>query len=905
MTPKLPHDARRMLRLGNVHRDVDEELAFHFEQTVADLVKQGMTESDARDEANRRFGDRRHYRKELESMDRRTAASNRIGESIDALRQMVVDGARAIIRAPGLTAGVVLAFSLGIGANATMFAIIDRLLLRPPSHITQPDRLRHLFVDSYNANSGTRITDATFSYPDYVDFTRVKSFSGVAAGSSRTLTIGAGDEAHQIDAELVTGNFFEVLGTRPALGRFLDPSTDHVGGAQEAVLSYALWQREFGGDASAIGKSVDFGYGSYTIVGVAPRGFTSTGLSKVDMWVPMRVAAAQILGDGWEPDPDGRSWQWLEMVGRLAPGASVERAEAEATALHRAARAKDIEAGDWGRDPRIIAGSIIEAKAPNAPSSARVAKLLAGVSLLVLLIACVNVANLLLARTIRQRREVAVRLALGISRRRLIGQIVLEGVMLATLGGAGALAVDHWGGGLVRRTLLPQIAWDEIPADHNVIAIIAILAVLAGVVSALVPAYQVAKRDVADTMRSATAGGITRTTSQTRSVLALAQTALSVILLVGAGLFVRSLHNARNLDLGFEPDGLLTAVLRTSRGALTPEDRKLISARALEGVARVRGVTSVAASSTLPFASRRSTGLRAQGVDSIRRPPTGGPYMHGVTPGYFETMGVRVLRGRGFEAGDVAGAPPVAIVGQQLADYLWKGDALGKCLYIGPREKPQPCTMVVGIAEQASNIELTEGVMLQYYVPSAQRESGSDRSDYLLFRVSDQSAATFAAIHHELMSLDPRIRYADITPYAERIAPLTQSWKLGATMFTIFGVLALIVAAIGLYSVLAFDIAQRTRELGLRTALGATKSMLVRRVIGGAVRVTLFGIAIGGSAAWLLSARMATLLFETPPHDASVMGGVGLTLVVVAVIAAAIPAWRATRVDPYTALRSE
>jgi predicted permease len=906
MTARLPEDARRLLRLGNVHRDVDEELSFHFEQTVADLVKTGMAEDAARAEANRRFGDRRQYHKELESMDRRTAATNRIAEKADALRHMIVQGTRSIVRSPGLTAGVVLAFALGIGANATMFGIIDRLLLRPPSHITQPDRLRRLFVESYNPFAATRLTDATVSYPDYVDMTRVKSFSAVAAGSGRTLTLGNGDEAHEVEAELVTGNFFQVLGTRPALGRFLDPSTDRIGGAQEAVLSYSLWQREFGGDASAIGRSVDFGYGPYTIVGVAPEGFTSVGLTKVDMWLPMRVAATPVLGDGWEPEPDGRTWQWLEMVGRLAPGVSVERAEAEATAVHRAARAKDIADGNWGRDPKIIAASIIEAKAPNAPSSARVAQLLAAVSLLVLLIACVNVANLLLARTIRQRREVAVRLALGISRRRLIGQIVLEGVMLAALGGAGALAVDHWGGGFVRRTLLPQIAWDDMPTDHSVLVIIVVLAILAGIVSALVPAYQVAKRDVADTIRTAAAGGITRTTSQTRSVLALAQTALSVILLVGAGLFVRSLHNARNLDLGFEPNGLLTASLRTNRGALSPAERQLISARALESVARIHGVTAVARSSTLPFTSRRTMSLRAEGVDSIHRPASGGPFMHGVSPGYFETMGVSILRGRGIEDTDVAGAPPVAVVGQEMADYLWKGqDAIGKCLYIGPKDKPQPCTRVVGIAEQASNIELTDGLMLQYYLPLAQGERASERPDYMLFRVSDESAATIAAIRHALLSLDPRIRYADITPYAERIEPMTRSWKLGATMFTIFGILALIVAAIGLYSVLAFDIAQRTRELGLRTALGATKGMLVRRVIGGAVRVTMVGIVIGGLGAWLLAPRMTALLFNTPPHDPAVLAGVAVTLVLVSIVAAAVPAWRATRVDPYIALRSD
>jgi predicted permease len=639
---------------------------------------------------------------------------------------------------------------------------------------------------------------------------------------------------------------------------------------------------------------------------VAPRGFTSVGLTSVDLWVPLRVTAIQLLGPGWEEYPGGRDWQWLDIIARIAPGSSIEAAQAEATAIHRTARAEDIARGGWGRDPDVIAASIIEANAPNAPSSARVAKLLAGVALLVLLIACVNVANLLLARALRQRREIAVRLALGISRRRLIGQIMLEGVMLALLGGAGALAVEHWGGGLVRHTLLPDIAWDELPADHRVLAIIIALAVLAGILSAVVPAYQIARRDVADTIRGAAAGGITRTTSRTRSALALAQTALSVVLLVGAGLFVKSLHNARTLNLGFEPDGLYYARLRMTHDAMSPEEQQLLVQRGLQSLGSIRGVTAVAAASTLPFTSRRSLAIRAEGVDSIVTPPSGGPYMHGVTSDYFRTMGLRILRGRGLAATDVMGAPNVAVIGQQMAEYLWKGqEPLGRCLYIGPRDKPQPCTRVVGVAENANNLGLDDDVMLQYYLPLEQRTAGSRNPDYWLFRVTDARAETIRQIRHELTALDPRIRYADVAPYAERIEPLTRSWKLGATMFSIFGALALVVAAIGLYSVLAFDIAQRTRELGLRTALGATDGMLVRRVIGGAVGVTAIGIAIGGIVTWLLAPKVATMLFDTPARDPIVLAGVALTLIVVAVIAAAVPAWRATRVDPYVALRAE
>ena len=901
---RLPREARRLLHLGSVRKDLDEELSFHFEKTVEELVAGGYSRSAARDEAARRFGNERDYRRELESIDRVAERRRAWSGLVDTTRQMVVQAVRSIVRSPGLTIGVVLAFALGIGANATMFSIIDRLLLRAPGQIVDPDRVAHLYYD-YLAFNNERFTDGVASYPDFEDMLRVKSLSGAAAESDRSITIGTGDEAHTVEADLVTGNFFQLLGTRPALGRFFDPEKDFIGGAREAVLSYSMWQREYGGERSALGQTIDFGYGPYTIVGVTPRGFTGATLARHDVYLPLRVAAAQIMGDGWAPEPEGRGWQWLQVFVRLAPGVTPERAAAEMTAVHRSARAKDILDGNWGKDPKIIPGSLIEARGPNASNASLVARVLAAVSLLVLLIACVNVANLLLARTIRQQRETAVRLALGISRTRLVAQVILEGVILALMGGCAALLVERWGGGVVRSMLLPDVAWDELGGNNRVLIAVAALAVMAGIVATLVPASQLLRRDLAETIRKATAGGLSRTTSRVRISLALAQTALSVILLVGAGLFLKSLHNARNVNMGFEPDGLVYARFRSPRGAFTDEERGKLYLRGLGPLSRIPGVKSVASSSAMPFTSRSTRRIRVQGFDSIAKPNTGGPFIHGVTPGYFETMGIEILRGRGIEATDTKNAPLVAVINEDFAKYVWKGESpLGKCLYIGQEDTKPGCTTIVGVSAHASNIELRDDVMVQYYVPAAQTAIAGDVTFWLV-RVDPRNESAIAEVKRTIAALDTRIRLADVTPFSDLIESKTQAWTLGATMLSVFGVIALIVAAIGLYSVLAFDIAQRTRELGLRTALGATAGELIRMVVARAVIVTAFGLVIGGVCTLLLAPRVKDLLFDTTPRDPATFGIVGAVLFAVALVAATIPGWRATRVDPNVALRSE
>ncbi|MGH7480806.1 MAG: ABC transporter permease, partial [Longimicrobiales bacterium] len=424
---------RRVLRIPDVERDLDEELAFHFERTVEELMEDGLSESEAREEARRRFGDERFYRRELWKMDRATAARLRWAGRWEVVTDSVRFALRRMRRAPGFTAVVMLTFALGIGANATMFGILDRLLLSPPAHVADAGGVKRLMVERYVPFTGTREIQDHFSYPDYVDFTRARSFSAVAAHGERRLTVGQGRDALRVDASLVSGDYFSLLGVRPALGRFFSADEARVGGAGVVVLSDAFWQRQFGGERAVLGEVLDFGYGPYVIIGVAPRGFTGEDLDRVDVWLPLAPTTARMRGDtDWI---DRRTWYWLRVVGRLAPGAVPSTAEAEATTLHRLGRAEAIEAGDYDAKVEVLAAPLIHARGPLASEESAVATWLAGVSAIVLLIVCANVANLLLARAVGQRRETGVRLALGSSRRRILGQALTESLLLAVVGG--------------------------------------------------------------------------------------------------------------------------------------------------------------------------------------------------------------------------------------------------------------------------------------------------------------------------------------------------------------------------------------------------------------------------------------------------------------------------------------
>ncbi len=825
----------------------------------------------------------------------------------DALAQDLRHAWRTAVAEKGLTAVVVVVLALGIGANAAMFGIVDRLLLRGPDHVREPHRVRRIDYAVEVPGRGTfRGSDFGFvTYELLRDY--VHSFAGVAAYSyspDRRAIVGRGEGAEEIVPAEATWDLFPLLGVRPRLGRFFDRREDSPGGPPVVVLGYDWWMRRFGADPAVLGTTIEVSGGPHTIVGVAPRGFTGVELGRVDAWFPMEPRSARI-SENWRT-----TWQaqWLHVVARLAPGASPEQADAEATRLFRSAYTGDETPFE---EARLSADPLWFDDAGREGLEVTVARWLLGVSLVVLLIAAANVANLLLARALRRRREVAVRLALGISRARLARLLLARSLLLALAGGAAALVVVPVLTGLVRATLLTDVEWTAPPVDGRIALFTFALALATGLATGLVPALRAGRHDLTAPLRGSEAGG-GRSSSRLRSVLAVAQATFSVVLLVGAGLFVRSFAAARAADLGVEPGKLLHAEARRVRSEepWTPELMERRRARslrfytaALERVRHLPGVEFAAIAVGTPFRSSFQVKLRVPGKEKLPRLAGGGPYIQAVSPRYFATVGLDLLRGRDFGPADRPDGERVTIVNRTMARTLWPGDeALGKCLWVGPEDEP-PCTRVVGVVEDAHRFALREAPAMQYYVPFGQEQGFGGAS--LLIRGAGDPRGLILPVREALLQLDPTLLWVDASPLDQRLAPQIRPWRLGAALMGVFGALALVIAVVGLYSLLAHMVASRRHELGVRTALGAGRRQVLGLVFRQGLEVAGLGLALGVLASIVAAAHLGELLFDTSPDDPLVYGGVVGVLLAAALLACLVPGRRAARVDPATVLRSE
>ena len=898
---------RRLFRLALrwpalARADVDREIEFHLRERVEQLVAAGMSPTEARIEALHRFGDVEHARATLGAAAARQSARldlrDRFSVLLDDLRYVF----RTLTRSRAFTITVVLTFALGIGANAAMFGIIDRLLLRGPEYVVAPERVRRLYVTTID-DAQRQETNAGFGYVSYAILRdQSRTLERVAAYAPIELTFGTGAQAERLRASYATWDFFPLLGVHPLLGRFFSADEDRPPtGQRVVVLGRDFWQRGFGGDVTVLGTSVRLDGESYTVVGIAPHGFTGADLARVDAWIPMSLVRTT-------PDwPTTWSAEWLRIVARLKAGTTPDAASAEATRIYRAnysGHDKGLAAAQLGFRPtsRNQGGS----ERPEAS----VARWLAGVSIIVLLIACANVTNLLLARAMRRRREIAVRLAIGISRTRLLRLLVAESLILALAGCFAGLVLAYWGGALIRTLLLPNVAWDSSPVDGRVLVVALLLTVTTGVVVGLIPALQMGQLDLTGSLKTGShQAGAQR--SRLRSSLLFGQSALSVLLLIGAGLFVRSLLNVRSLDLGFQPDRVLSADFAWgSIGNVTPERlrqekarRRAVLERAVERLRETVGVEQAAIAVGTPFGNSFSgVYLRAPGHDSISDVSGGGPYVSAVTSGYFETTGMRLLDGRAFTAADRAGSERVVIVNAPMAKVLWPGErAVGKCLQIF--SDTLPCARIVGVVAEARRFALREPSAMQYYVPFGQ-EIGIGGS-VLFVRPSGDLDAFVPVLRRVLNEIDPNIAYVRIGSMQNNIDPLVRPWRMGATLFGIFGALALAIAAIGLYGVIAYMVAQRTQEFGVRLALGATTRRILTLVLTRGMAVSVAGLVAGLVVALYAGRFLEPLLFETSGRDPVVLGGAMFVLLGVSMLACLLPARRATRVDPVIALRAE
>lgn len=834
----------------------------------------------------------------------------------DSLRADTVYALRGFRARPGLVAVVVLVFALGLGANATMFSVLDRLLLRAPDQILAPDRIYSLGTHT----AGAPWVQTTFSYADYADFRdHVAGFADVAAATMavtnqrQNYPLGRGAGADRVAGELVSGNFFRTLGVRPVLGRLFLPGDDSVGADRAAVIGYGFWRRHFGGRADAIGRQIEIGTASYTVIGVAPKGFTGVELPEEDVWLPLHVADG-LRFDATREWDKSRSSQWLRVLGRLKPGVSASQARDQATSIYRGMEEQRLaQHPDWSRwihpdsESAVVTSIIPSRSLADAGSDVKIAVLLSAMAVVVLIIACANVANLLLVRALARRREIAVRLALGISRGRLIGQLLVEGVILAMLGETGALVLALWGSRAIRALLLGDAAWVGTGVDWRVFGFTTAVAVVTGVVAALVPALQAAQTDLNTGLKQGRAdqgGG----RFGVRAVLLATQAALAIVLLAGAGLFVRSLRNAASLPFGVDVDRVLIAQMNAGSVGLTPEESRRIFLSFAERARAVPGVSNTAVSLGLPFGLSWGIAINVPGRPrpGLRREPV----QYAVTPPYFRTLGISVIAGREFTDADGPGALPVALINQTAADVYWPGEnPIGQCAKLG--SDSASCTTIVGVVSNTVRQQLVEGLVPQVYRPLAQRtDTGTNRTAAffgwtLVVRGGKDIARLAEPVRRALQASDPLVPYVTVRTMADAVGAQTTAWRLGAGVFSAFGVLALLLAAIGLYSVLSFGVAQRFREFGVRLALGAQAPDLMRETMARGLTPVIAGLALGIVLAASSAKLVTSLLFGVSPHDPGVLGAVSAILLVAATAAAMLPAWRAARVNPATALRSD
>jgi predicted permease len=550
--------------------------------------------------------------------------------------------------------------------------------------------------------------------------------------------------------------------------------------------------------------------------------------------------------------------------------------------------------------PRAVASSLFLARGPYESQTSKVARWVSGVAIIVLLIACANVANLLLARALRRKREIAVRLALGVSRARLTVQLLIESLTLAALGCIAGLVLAQWGGSVLSAQFLPSAEGISV-VDGRTLLFAGACLLLVGLLTGIAPAMHAGRGELTADLKSGAREGTYRR-SRTRSALLITQGALSVVLLVGAGLFVRSLSNVQGMRLGYDVDRLLWVTVNERGEKLTDAEKASLRNRLEEEARRIPGIANAARAVTVPFYMSWSETIVVPGIDSARMTKLEPFHAQAGSPEFFATMGTRVIRGRNIERSDTKDAPPVMLVSESMARALWPGkDPLGECVRFG--SDTMPCTTVVGITEDIrASSDFAEDKRQHHYRPIEQvRETRGG----LFVRTRGPAEESGEQVRRALQALMPGGSYVTVRPMSEIFGPSIRSWRLGATMFVTFGGLALLLAAVGLYSVIAYNVAQRTHELGVRVAFGAEARDLVRLVFREGMQLTAAGVVIGGVIAFIASRWVGPLLYDVSPTDPLVFTLVGVTLFLVAAIASTVPALRAAKVDPNVALRAE
>jgi putative ABC transport system permease protein len=893
---------RAWARRERLERELADEMQSHVELLADDLRHDGLSSAEALVAARRQLGN---------ATSQREASRDYWGfRVVDSALQDVRYAMRGLIRSPGFTATVVITLALGIGANAAMFAVIDRLMFRPYPLMRDPGTVNRVYLQS--SNSARRFTRTVIPYTRFLDIQReTHSFSQYAAVSEWRLAVGTGQNTRVRKVAGVSGSFFDLFDAPPVRGRYFNASDDKAPlGAFVAVMTHELWTTDFG-SRDVIGLRLQIGSFPYVIIGIAPAGFMgAVSGKKPDFFVPNTTLPANIDRSNKDTYFTLYNWDWVELLVRRKPGVSETSAAADLTAAYiksrNAQRATNPRVlPDSIAKPQAIAGPVRSAAGPDAGSEARVLLWVSGVAGIVLLIACANVANLMLARVLRRRREIAVRLALGVSRARLTGQFLSEGIVLAALGGFAGLFAAQWVGIGVRGLLLPEGSSFNLSTDWRTLAFAATCALVAALLTVIGPAMLATRSDLAATLKAGARDGTYRR-SRIRSALLVMQGALSVALLVGAGLFVRSLHNVLAIPLGYDATTVLEVwpdfrgAQFDSASAVAIRRRLLATAQAIPGVEAATRVNGT-------LFGTNTTTLRVAGIDSVER--LGRFNFQIATPDYFAVMRTRIIRGRAFNEHDGEGTAPVVVVSAAMARALWPGaDPLGKCIQVSwnPRANitTMPCTTVIGVAEDAAQQSLTDEERFMYYLSTDQVQPGGATRLYV--RMRDRNIEfDIERVRRVVQAAMPGDGFVVIRPLQEVVDDQRRAWRLGATLFVAFGGLALLVAAVGLYGVIGYNVAQRMHELGVRIALGARSMDILRLVVAQGLAFAAAGVAIGLTLAALAARWIQPLLYKESARDPVAYLCVGAVMVMVGIVASAVPAARAARADPNRALRTD
>ena len=809
-------------------------------------------------------------------------------------------GARLLLRSPAMTAVVVLSLALGIGANTTIFTLVNAVLLNP---LPVRDASRLVRVDTTEVRDGVVTPLGAISRLNALDV-RDKNvvFDGVAAAGFAAVALSSGGgEPEQVFAQIASGNFFDVLGPPMAAGRtFLPDEDSQLGASPVTVLTYGLWQRRFGGRQDLIGQPITINGRPFTVVGVTGESFRGTAtLGGPELWVPFSMYRETLTGPALEFFTSRRALIF-EAVARLKPGVSVEQAQANVNAIGKGL--EEAFPTDF-RGRSLAVRPVTEGTFPPQFQKQLVlaGSVLMGVVGLVLLIACANVANLLLARATARRQEIAVRLAVGAGRARLVRQLLTESVLLAALGGIGGIAVAYWARNLIwaSRPVFVQPGAVDLQFDGRVLAFTAGVSLLTGLVFGLAPALQGSRADLITELKDRTSAPSGHRWYGARNLLVMAQVALSFVALASAGMFLRSLANARGIDPGF--DGSRLAVLGINPGTQGFDEARTreLYRRVTERLSGVAGVEAVTLSTTVPlFGGGFGRTVFRDGQDP-KDPRNGRMTQVGqVAGGYFEAIGIPLVKGRGFTATDRAGSTPVAVINEAMARQIWPNeDPVGRTLRIFGNDTPW---QIVGVAKTIKYNFIGEDATAFLYLPLEQLH---ESQVVVHVRASGDPSPVLGTVRRELQQLEPGLPLLNVSVYASVFGQALWAPRMAAWLLAIFAGLALVLAAIGLYGVLAYSVSQRTRELGIRLALGAREGDVRRMVVRQGVLLAVCGLVPGLLAAWALSRVITGLLYDVAAGDVVTFASVPLLLLAVAVIATIVPAWRASRVDPAVALR--